>query len=194
MSSETHETRAALLREARIREERVRADYEKRLKEVLNEVKGQRRANEPDFIDLEGLGDSEEMKELLAEMDEEERKKHDRRMREIVYPFPSVIITSAGSLDNGHPELKPKDFEIVSEMAFNETSDFPYPADTLAIRASDPSKGITRGDILEQMHAFEKEAGGNMLGAPSSLIGDYYQLEGASHCFCGRYQLQWSTC
>ncbi|CEM16413.1 unnamed protein product [Vitrella brassicaformis CCMP3155] len=157
-------------------------DYDKRLKEVLAEVKAADRAGEPQSFDLSTILHPE----MLAEMKllgQKAPPKSKKSMQEVVYPFPSIILTSAPRGDgNGEQDFEKGDFK--STTIFWE--DDPGHFNTLAITAADPAKGITRGDIEREIQAFK---GGRMCDQFAGYGDEHNDLLRAERDLCGRYRL-----
>ncbi|CEL99816.1 unnamed protein product [Vitrella brassicaformis CCMP3155] len=148
-------------------------DYEARLKEVLQEVKKASRPNEPEFIDLFGIYEPESMEEKIAD----EPEKHEQKMKEVV-----------SSLSEHYRRQGWRDFEKckTGPVEFIACEGFLL---TLAIKAKDPTKGITWGEFLEEMSAYE---GGAICWRVGEIDEDECEfLRGGKRDSCGRYRLQY---
>ncbi|CEL99709.1 unnamed protein product [Vitrella brassicaformis CCMP3155] len=161
-------------------------NYEARLKEVLKEVKKASRPNEPQFIDLGGIyaPDFQEGLRKYVHSAADDPEEHEKKMKVVVYPYPSIIITNVPEHYRQQPNQGWRDFEKCKLGRIGKYTDFENVLLTLAIKAKDPEKGITRRDFMEEMHAYE---GGEMCGwngSPREF------LEEGHHDSCGRYRLE----
>ncbi|CEM19326.1 unnamed protein product [Vitrella brassicaformis CCMP3155] len=164
-----------------------KVNYEARLKKVLKEVKKAQRSNEPDLINL-GLCSRDYLPRAdeLADITAEEKQGHHGRMEEVLYPFPSIIVSNAYSLLNHQEDAG--DFETCYPPERVEPDEFEENVPlTLAIVASDPSKGITGADFMAQIHAFEQ---GALCDLKDPCEGA--ELTGARRHSCGRYWLEYT--
>ncbi|CEM28665.1 unnamed protein product [Vitrella brassicaformis CCMP3155] len=167
-------------------------DYERRLKEVLAEVKVKngRRPSEPAVISLRGIWDPIEFVHLAGGLYKEDKYAFEERKAKIVYPYPSMIITNVPLSERTLRDLRGRwqDYEqcnqgeegiILGECGENQSL-------ALAIKAKDPAKGITFGEIMAEMQAYEH---GHMCGFDTDARES---VSCARREFCGRYRLEYT--
>ncbi|CEM02425.1 unnamed protein product [Vitrella brassicaformis CCMP3155] len=152
--------------------------HEKRLKEVLKEIRDANRPNEPNAIDLQGIY-SEPVEVVYG--DEEMEHIHRQMKREIVYPYSSLILCNAEQYATG---AGLKDFEKVRGAKGDDDTR----CMAIAVKASHASVGISRGDIEQQLHAFKS---GKLCGKELPN-GDTKYLVSAAREACGRYRLTYT--
>ncbi|CEL95934.1 unnamed protein product [Vitrella brassicaformis CCMP3155] len=158
------------------------AGHERLLQDVFREVKAAERQGtrpfEPEGFDLGDIWRPDMQQDMYENDSREERREFNRLMNKVVYPYPSMIVCNA--LDCPE-ELMDTLFERCVNTESTEDATGYY---SLPIRASDPLRGITRRDFMEQLHGF---LDGELCDFREG--GDVEELTGASRVLCGRYQL-----
>ncbi|CEL99818.1 unnamed protein product [Vitrella brassicaformis CCMP3155] len=155
-------------------------DYEARLEEVLKEVKKASRPNEPEFIDLWGIYDPHMMEDIIADDPEQ----HEKNKKEVVYPYPSIVITKVPEFYRQQPNQGWRDFEKC-KLGHIGNEDEKNVLLTLAIKAKEPAKGVTWAEFLEEMSAYEGGAMCSWNGRECEL------LAGGHRDSSGRYRLSY---